>query len=1115
MHSEILPHEKIRFRRSDAMRLDELPSAVAGVHPRKRSRLRSLYRFALFTIAGLTLLACVSIAAIVGGVGDLRLRDEVQRSLQRLAGDQYPATIGATSVSINGAGTIVLRAQDLRIDHALQVARLDLGLRALPLARGGIRVKSVRVADATIDLAALPQADAGAQLDLFDEDGLVDPDVVINAVFSSVHQLLDVFDLRDMERISLRNVAIDPAGATDNGRVQISSADIERNRRGRLSLSGEFSVGGRLAAVEGSVTIDPSSKRLRGVSLAVDIPEVPENAELAGWAGKFASANVTLGGSQLLEAESITVSAQVAGLNFSVGRHELVTDISVDATAAAGTGKLELNRVLVEDGRYSWDFHGALGPEPADSANRGYRFELVSDGSESAPADSPEAAAPILARISGRMDRDFQQIDVEEIVGRAPIGELAGRASMRFQPGKSPGVQFRIGVQEMPVSYSKQLWPWFAATPARTWVLNNVFGGVVEAGQVELNVPPGRLGNGVPLGADEVFGAFSIRNTRFDVAGRLPPVRDAIGKVSFRGTDVDISLESGTAYMPTGRTVTGQSGTLTIDNAHIRPTIGKLNIGISGEADAVLELAGYDPINVGRYIDFKPEEFSGNVIGSVTADIPLHRGIPVETLGWQVSLDYEGVSLSREFDGQKITNASGSMVVDPGSAQIKAKAQLNGAPASIDLLEPLGTDKSKRRRLVELQLDDDALRRLAPGLRQILSGSIGVKFDAAASDGRELNVSLDRSALSLPWVGWSKGAGVPGSASFKMNSDGEKLSLTDFKLQGDSFGASGSLTLSNGALQSARLSSVRLNRSDDFTVNVTAKGNGYNVSIRGKRADARSIIKIYTAMGGGNAVKEAAPALSLDLQLDQMTGFHSEELRNVRLSYSGNGSRADRVEFSAITASGRPVAFVDTDQGGSRRIDMTSTDAGAVLRFLNLYEYMRGGEISLALSGPRGGALSGSIDARNFWIVNEPRLSSLVSSTPPGDNRSLSQAVRREIDTQSVEFERGYSRIVKGDNGISLEGGILRGPLIGMSFQGMLSDAQGNVALTGTFMPAYGLNRIFGEIPLIGQILGNGRDRGLIGITFRLLGAKDNPQLAINPLSVVAPGIFRSVFEFR
>ena len=42
--------------------------------------------------------------------------------------------------------------------------------------------------------------------------------------------------------------------------------------------------------------------------------------------------------------------------------------------------------------------------------------------------------------------------------------------------------------------------------------------------------------------------------------------------------------------------------------------------------------------------------------------------------------------------------------------------------------------------------------------------------------------------------------------------------------------------------------------------------------------------------------------------------------------------------------------------------------------------------------------------------------------------------------------------------------------------------------MTGTFMPAYGLNRVFGEIPLVGIMLGNGRDRGLIGVTFKLDG---------------------------
>jgi hypothetical protein len=64
-------------------------------------------------------------------------------------------------------------------------------------------------------------------------------------------------------------------------------------------------------------------------------------------------------------------------------------------------------------------------------------------------------------------------------------------------------------------------------------------------------------------------------------------------------------------------------------------------------------------------------------------------------------------------------------------------------------------------------------------------------------------------------------------------------------------------------------------------------------------------------------------------------------------------------------------------------------------------------------------------------------------------------------------------------------------------------------------MPAYGLNRLFAEIPLFGQILGNGRDRGLIGITYRVAGDLKSPQVQVNPISAIAPGIFRSIFEFN
>src|SRR5690606_38341161 len=141
-----------------------------------------------------------------------------------------------------------------------------------------------------------------------------------------------------------------------------------------------------------------------------------------------------------------------------------------------------------------------------------------------------------------------------------------------------------------------------------------------------------------------------------------------------------------------------------------------------------------------------------------------------------------------------------------------------------------------------------------------------------------------------------------------------------------------------------------------------------------------------------------------------------------------------------------------------------------------IYEHMQGGAITLSLSGSGDGPLKGTIDARNFLVVNEPKLASIVSTRPANDTRSLNQAVRGDLDTSRVSFERGYSEVEKGAGYLKLKNGVLRGPSIGTTFQGTLYDRDNNMDMTGTFMPIYGLNRIFGEIPNVGALLGNGRD---------------------------------------
>ena len=70
--------------------------------------------------------------------------------------------------------------------------------------------------------------------------------------------------------------------------------------------------------------------------------------------------------------------------------------------------------------------------------------------------------------------------------------------------------------------------------------------------------------------------------------------------------------------------------TFTINDANVAPRIGKLEIDIKGDAPAVLQLASYDQINASRFVDFEPEDISGEVKGHVSADIPLEPDAPSE-----------------------------------------------------------------------------------------------------------------------------------------------------------------------------------------------------------------------------------------------------------------------------------------------------------------------------------------------------------------------------------------------------------------------------------------------------------------------------------------------------
>jgi hypothetical protein len=144
----------------------------------------------------------------------------------------------------------------------------------------------------------------------------------------------------------------------------------------------------------------------------------------------------------------------------------------------------------------------------------------------------------------------------------------------------------------------------------------------------------------------------------------------------------------------------------------------------------------------------------------------------------------------------------------------------------------------------------------------------------------------------------------------------------------------------------------------------------------------------------------------------------------------------------------------------------------------------------------------GIVSVRDFQIRGEAALDRVVSG---GDSNGRSP----------VEFSQARADFVRVPGRMSIRDGVVRGPVIGATIEGHVDYTRDDVNMRGTLVPLYGINNMFGQIPIVGLFLGGGSNEGLLGITYVVTGPPSNPRLNVNPLSAIAPGLLRKFFEFR
>jgi hypothetical protein len=312
----------------------------------------------------------------------------------------------------------------------------------------------------------------------------------------------------------------------------------------------------------------------------------------------------------------------------------------------------------------------------------------------------------------------------------------------------------------------------------------------------------------------------------------------------------------------------------------------------------------------------------------------------------------------------------------------------------------------------------------------------------------------------------------------------------------------------NGDLMTANFPVYAPSDGDKTSLKAERGADGVvKVSMRGDVFDGRGFLKSAISGRDDPKSKSRNVDLDIDVKLGAVAGFNGEALRSVDSKFSRRNGIVKNFTLSGKVGRDTPVTADLRGRGAGQGRDiiiLQTNDAGAFFRFTDMYSKVIGGQLSLALEPPtvEPSAKEGLINVRDFSIRGEASLDRVAAGNSTGTQSGVSfTALRAEFTRQNGQM--------------SIRDGVVKGPMIGATIEGSIDTVANQVRMSGTFVPMYGLNNMFGQIPVLGLFLGNGNNEGLIGVTYEVVGTPGQPVLRVNPISAIFPGVTRKIMEFN
>jgi hypothetical protein len=736
-------------------------------------------------------------------------------------------------------------------------------------------------------------------------------------------------------------------------------------------------------------------------------------------------------------------------------------------------------------------------------------------GSVLLAATTPDETPLLLNRIlvRGRIDPVARRLNIDQAEASGKGVSVAMSGNLDFS-SPDPRVAIGMAARNMSAAAFKQMWPAFINPPVRTWVIERTRGGTIEQGEVATNAPISTLRSGGPPVPDDGLSIQIITSgTRVLPFDDLPAIRDADLVTRIKGRTATVTLGRGVVEMPSGRRLILANGVFEVADTSIPKPPAKVRARVDGPVAAAAELLTMERLRDAAGIPtIDPATSRGNVLATLNLALPLNTAIKPGTLAYSISADIVNFSADRFLLSQKVEAQMLRAIANNQGYQIKGEMRVGGAPAAVELRHASGEADAEVR--LAGVLDDAARNRFGLDPTGGIAGPIPIKVAgrvAFAAD-QDTRVAIDadfaQARIDNLFPGWTKPANRPARGTFTYVSRGKTLRLEDVAYDGGGASIRGGVEFDqNGDVATATFPVFGLMDGDKANLRLErTPDNLLKIVLRGDVFDGRGFVK--AAMSGGGETRQrktngGAFDFDLDAKVGAVAGYMGESLRNLDLHLVRRAGLVRDLALNARFGSDGNLHGELRGKAGTRQIVyFESTDAGALFRFSDIYPRVAGGQMWIAMDPPTpdGARQEGLLNVGDFIIRGEAALDNVAAGAPTAP-------------VNGVPFSRMRVKFTRTPGKMSIHEGLVTGPTVGATIDGIMDYAGNELHMRGTFVPLYELNSAFGQIPIVGFLLGG--KEGLIGsMTYEVVGSPGAPVLRVNPISMVAPGFVRKFLEF-